>query len=437
MHSELEFTGERFLPGTPGEIAYEHWHRYAFALRHARGKRVLDAACGEGYGSALLSGVAASVVGIDIDATTVAHASGVYATRPNLRFEAGSVAALPLADGSVDVVVSFETIEHLPAADQPAMLREFARILAPDGLLIISSPNKLRYSDARNYVNPFHVRELYRDELARALSSHFPHLIWYHQTPVLASAIWGEAAGSAGTPGSAEAWVGDGRSVAAMPAPDGIYYVVVAAKAASALPDAEPALSLFADGEETELKRAEHNAGEVLRLDSLLKERTVALDASGAHVRHLEGLIAMRDALVIERDGLLEQSNTHVRHLETLIGERDQLVLVRDGELAAVNAARAEHEAGLIATRDELAARTSELAAVAKAGAALESELIRREAHIGRLEADLRRSDAEVHRLGSAVTAQERIIAYRQSFRWWLRLPWLRLALWYRRMKRQ
>ncbi len=419
MPADLDFTGERFLPGVPGEIAYEHWHRYAFALRHVRGKRVLDAACGEGYGAALLASVAASVTGVDLDAATVAHATRVYAGRAKLRFETGSVAALPLADASVDVVVSFETIEHLPAADQPTMLREFARVLAPEGVLIISSPNKLRYSDARNYVNPFHVHELYRDDLARSLAAHFPHLRWYHQTSVLASAIWGEAQAA---PGDAEAWAGDGRSVTPMPTPDGIYYVVVAAKTAAGLPGAAPALSLFADRDETELKRAEHNAVEALRLDALLTERTEALDASGAHVKHLEGLIAVRDGLVVARDGDLQRANAHVKHLEELIAERDRLVIARDGELVAVNAARAEHEGALIAARADLdaaragiAAVTTELRAATKASAGLE---------------------AEMRRIDAALSAQERIIAYRQSFRWWLALPWLRLALWWQRLQR-
>ena len=74
MSLPLQFTGERFLPGTGGEIAEEHWHRYLFARRFAKDRRVVDAACGEGYGSALLSEVAGDVVGIDIDAKTIAHA---------------------------------------------------------------------------------------------------------------------------------------------------------------------------------------------------------------------------------------------------------------------------------------------------------------------------------------------------------------------------
>ena len=64
--SALEFTGERFIPGTPGEIWLEHWHRYHFAARWAHGRTVLDVACGEGYGSALLARHAARVTGVDI-----------------------------------------------------------------------------------------------------------------------------------------------------------------------------------------------------------------------------------------------------------------------------------------------------------------------------------------------------------------------------------
>ena len=83
--ADLTFTGERFLPACTGEIAYEHWHRYAFARRFVAGKRVLDAACGEGYGSALLGEAAASVVGIDIDGPTIAHALTRYGNRGRVR----------------------------------------------------------------------------------------------------------------------------------------------------------------------------------------------------------------------------------------------------------------------------------------------------------------------------------------------------------------
>ena len=77
----LAFTGERFTPECVREIWYEHWHRYAFAQRFAAGKRVLDAACGEGYGTAMLAGTAAQAVGIDIDAASIAHARALRAPR--------------------------------------------------------------------------------------------------------------------------------------------------------------------------------------------------------------------------------------------------------------------------------------------------------------------------------------------------------------------
>src|SRR5512132_2950714 len=89
-----EFTGERFLPSCSGEIAYEHWHRYAFARRFVAGKRVLDAACGEGYGSALLAQSAASIVGVDIHAGVIGAAREAYAQRANIRFETASVTLL-------------------------------------------------------------------------------------------------------------------------------------------------------------------------------------------------------------------------------------------------------------------------------------------------------------------------------------------------------
>src|SRR6185312_17504105 len=113
------------LPGVIGEIAYEHCHRYAFARRYVAGRRVLDAACGEGYGSALLADVAQTVVGVDIEPDVIANATATYGKRTNLFFEAASVTRLPLPDASVEAVVSFETIEHLKAEDQPPMLAEF------------------------------------------------------------------------------------------------------------------------------------------------------------------------------------------------------------------------------------------------------------------------------------------------------------------------
>src|SRR5437764_3319002 len=100
---EASFTGERFLPQCSGEIAYEHWHRYAFARSLVSGKTVLDVASGEGYGAALLSADAASVHGVDIDAVTVEGASRKYAGIANLSFVRASCTALSLFGFNVGV----------------------------------------------------------------------------------------------------------------------------------------------------------------------------------------------------------------------------------------------------------------------------------------------------------------------------------------------
>lgn len=99
----LPFTGERFTPECVREIWYEHWHRYAFARSLARGKRVLDAACGEGYGSAVLAAEATAVTGVDIDAQAIAHAQARYAGHANLRFLRSDVTTLPFPDHAFDL----------------------------------------------------------------------------------------------------------------------------------------------------------------------------------------------------------------------------------------------------------------------------------------------------------------------------------------------
>ncbi|MBS0321707.1 MAG: class I SAM-dependent methyltransferase [Proteobacteria bacterium] len=355
MSTTLEFTGERFVPGVPGEIELEHVHRYAFAQRLVAGRRVLDCACGEGYGSALLAKTAASVAGVDIDGPTLAHARETYGTLAHVAFHQASAAALPFADASFDAIVSFETIEHLPADLQPAMLAEFARVLAPGGLVILSAPNRVEYSDKRGYANEFHLHEHDRAELDALLARHFAARRFHHQRVWMGSAIWSEAGGT-----DCEALVADTHDARAQPLPAAMYYVVVAAREAAHLPPVA-AVSLCSDGNDAELARLHGHAAEVLRLDRLL-------------------LAANDDAA--ERDGW-------ILHLEGLVAERD-------ARLANHQAAQ---DAALAAMRDENAR-------LAGANAAQEA----------------------------ALAAQERIIDYRQSVRWWLKLPLVRLRAAWRRI---
>jgi len=182
----LTWTGERYLPELEGNIALEHLHRYAMACQLAKGRQVLDIACGEGYGSAMLAEVAQRVIGVDISQDVIAHARLKY-RKGNLEFKAGSCSGIPIQDASVDLVVSFETIEH---DDQhEAMLSEIKRVLSPNGVLIISSPEKLEYSVLANYSNPYHVKELYRDEFEKLMASHFKHIAMYGQRVIYGSGI--------------------------------------------------------------------------------------------------------------------------------------------------------------------------------------------------------------------------------------------------------
>jgi len=182
----LEATGERFIPGMGGVIKKEHLHRYFLARQICAGLDVLDAACGEGYGSAMLAEVARSVVGVDIDAATVAHANAKYALE-NLRFAQGDCARLPLKDDSVDLVVSFETIEHHDRHEE--MMREIRRVLRPGGVLLISSPNRPEYDKTLSEPNPFHVKELDFEEFAQLLRRHFANMAFYAQRVVSGSLI--------------------------------------------------------------------------------------------------------------------------------------------------------------------------------------------------------------------------------------------------------
>lgn len=210
-----------------GAIEAEHLHRYLLAAPLVAGRDVLDIASGEGYGSALLARSARRVFGVDIAAEAVEHAQRQYPLE-NLHFLQGDCARIPLPDQSVDAVVSFETLEH--HHQHEAMMLEVRRVLRAGGLLVISSPDRSEYSDRPGYQNPFHVRELYREEFEDLLRRHFPHVCLYGQRMMRGSVLF--AGGRPSTPsfGSLATRTLDSNEV-----PGAVYWVALASD--SELPD--------------------------------------------------------------------------------------------------------------------------------------------------------------------------------------------------------
>ena len=178
----LDPTGERMIPESADRCTFwEHVYRYAFATRFVRGKQVLDIACGEGYGAAALQKAgAAHIIGVDVAEQVSLHAHKRY----GLDARSGNAEQIPLTNGSVDVVVSFETIEHVPHPHR--FLDECIRVLTPGGRLIISTPNKGIYgADAPN---PYHCSEMTEHEFSSALRARFGKVDFYSQHPH--SAAW-------------------------------------------------------------------------------------------------------------------------------------------------------------------------------------------------------------------------------------------------------
>ena len=190
MSDKELFTGERFIPGVEDDkLEIEHYQRYLSVRKLVENKVVLDAACGEGYGSNILATVAKQVTGIDIDEDTVLRARESYKVTPNVTYLQGSIEKLPIEDNSVDVVVSFETIEHVPEETQEKFLNEISRVLKKDGILIMSTPNKRIYSDMHNYKNEFHIKEFYHDEFVDFLKGKFQYVQMYNQAFEVVSLI--------------------------------------------------------------------------------------------------------------------------------------------------------------------------------------------------------------------------------------------------------
>jgi ubiquinone/menaquinone biosynthesis C-methylase UbiE len=286
MNQILEFDGERFTPEAVREIWYEHMHRYVFAARFVSGLRVLDAACGEGYGAAILSGAAREVTGVDSSEQAVQHARQRYAS-DNLEFRSADCTDLPFEDRSFDCIVSFETIEHLK--EQERMLREFARVLDTSGFLLISSPDKAVYSDEQGFENPHHVRELYEDEFHALLSGQFPVVRMLGQKLMFHSAIWPleknlPESAAAGLAAHLHSHTSGEVAQPSRPVQKPMYLLAFCGANEEAIPKPGNALWLFDDAEESVYAHYRHEIRKNMEAGKLLAERDEALAKAQAAI---------------------------------------------------------------------------------------------------------------------------------------------------------
>jgi ubiquinone/menaquinone biosynthesis C-methylase UbiE len=175
----IRFTGERIIPefaecGPRTKIFIEHRARYEFALKFVNSTVVLDIACGVGYGAKILSSAAKKVTACDIHPESIEYAKVKHSSQ-NIEYCVGDATHLQFPAGSFDILVSFETIEHIP--EYKKALSEFHRVLKTGGILILSSPNL----NTSTRDNKFHFKEFTKAELGNELSDSFTNLRFYCQ----------------------------------------------------------------------------------------------------------------------------------------------------------------------------------------------------------------------------------------------------------------
>lgn len=321
----LTFTGERLVTHNPRErmqMVYEHLHRYHLAAELCTNKVALDIACGEGYGSHLLSQRAKKVIGVDIAPEVIRHAANKYQS-PKIKFLEGSCLELPVPDQSVDVVVSFETIEHI--SGHKPFLREIRRVLNEAGILVISTPDKGMYTDKLGNKNAFHQRELHRLEFFDLLQHNFKHCLSLGQRVIGGSLIALDGSQTSQRPqviyGS---FVGDFETFDFTPAiRDAIYCIAVCSN--SPLPAVKVGV-LESTQESAHIWNAFESASR------LTAEKVAALQANEQARRELD---SMRLALADRESRWNAESANLAKELEQSLAE-NQKTLAKRAELEAI-----------------------------------------------------------------------------------------------------
>ncbi|HVN79329.1 MAG TPA: methyltransferase domain-containing protein [Terriglobia bacterium] len=322
----MEFTGERIIPGKVEPDLYnEHLARYLFSLQFAGGRKVLDLGCGTGYGSKLMAGTASEVFAADVSAEAIHYARENFSA-VHLHYLLTDATALSLASNSFDVVLCFEVIEHL--AGQEALLEEIRRVLKSDGILIVSTPNRLFYTEERKLVNPYHTREFSFGEFQDLLRKYFGKVEVVYQNHI-PSILVGEAGRSLNVRTHFDDDAGQMQFTSN-------FFVAVCSRTAQAYPDLETLVYLTTTGnllrekeqriESLESKLADRER-RILQLQSEYDERT-------QWCLQLDKTVQARDTTILELQQQfeelrkeLEERTVWARQLSEENAQKDQHIL--------------------------------------------------------------------------------------------------------------
>jgi glycosyltransferase involved in cell wall biosynthesis/ubiquinone/menaquinone biosynthesis C-methylase UbiE len=344
----IEWTGERFLPWVYADGArlhYEHLHRYAFAADLGKNKSILDLACGEGYGAFLMSQQARHVVAVDIDEQTINHAKSRY-SRENLDFIKGSIVDVPIKGQKLfDIITCFEGLEHISHHD--SLLSEVKRLLASDGLFIVSTPNRKVLTDELGYQNAFHLKELYLEEFKSLLGNYFKHTIFFGQKVYSGSNLWDLASEEHSHQEYRVEKTDKELSLIHSEKKSPWYILGIASDnelgslltgANSWLIDVSDSLVKYYSSQLSELANTVQNKDDQLRIkDGLISSLNNEIQNQSGQLRIKDGLISYLNNEIQNQSGQLRIKDGLISYLNNEIQNQSGQLRIKDGQILSLN----------------------------------------------------------------------------------------------------
>jgi SAM-dependent methyltransferase len=397
----MEFTGERVVPGkVEPDLFNEHLSRYYFAQPLVKDRLALDLGCGTGYGAAILAESARHVLGLDISKESVAFARGKYVA-PNVEFFVSDCNHLAVRSGSIDTVVCMEVIEHLP--DQETLMEEVCRVLRPEGILVISTPNRIYYTEERNEVNPFHVREFDFPEFSAFLKSYFEWVEIAFQNHV-SSIFIGNTDSNRAIRCQLEHSVVDSERTAN-------YFVAVCSKTAAVPPTYDPFVYLpaaanFLREKDTHIKLLQARERELVEMVRQQQREydtqnqwclalNRELQDTQKHYRALDEEFRERTLWAQRLSAEISQKDERIVSLQTEFDERTAWALRLDERIASLQAELEERTARALRLVEEC----QELREKVACAGSLSAEISQRDERITSLQAELEERTARALRL--------------------------------------